>query len=166
MKSGFINVPVPHIYARSLKDIVKISRSPEMKGWRLNTTYDRPIPRRIAESAGVKRELFGTMKKFIASKYMWPVNSQLRKQFSKYLRKYYGISPPAVFIEYLICHIYPTRPIQLLLKAIGLSIKRKNFILKKNIDIYFLMSHWAVGILTNKLAKILKKDINKILSIE
>jgi hypothetical protein len=33
-----------------------------MKKWQLNNNYDRPIPRRIIEEAGVPRELFGLNK--------------------------------------------------------------------------------------------------------
>ena len=33
-----------------------------MDPWRIGTDYDRPIPRRIAEQAGVSRELFGRRK--------------------------------------------------------------------------------------------------------
>jgi hypothetical protein len=33
-----------------------------MKPWRLGIEYDRPIPRRIAEEAGVRRDAFGIQK--------------------------------------------------------------------------------------------------------
>lgn len=44
----------------------KIAKSEAMRPWRLNTEYDRPIPRRIAEEAGVPRELFGQKKQAAA----------------------------------------------------------------------------------------------------
>ena len=38
-----------------------------MEPWRVHTNYDRPIPRRIAEEAGVPRELFGNKKRAAAT---------------------------------------------------------------------------------------------------
>ena len=37
--------------------------------WRLGTAYDRPIPRRIAEEAGVPRSVFGVRKKAVIQTY-------------------------------------------------------------------------------------------------
>ncbi len=41
LKSGFINVPVPSLFARSLRDLVAIALSVEMAPWRLGSDYDR-----------------------------------------------------------------------------------------------------------------------------
>lgn len=57
-----VQVAVPFIGARSRKDIFRITESAEMDPWRLNNSYDRPIARRIAEEAGVAREMFGQVK--------------------------------------------------------------------------------------------------------
>src|SRR3989442_6631885 len=51
LKSGFINVPVPSLFARSLRDLVAIALSVEMAPWRLGSDYDRPIPRRSLEGS-------------------------------------------------------------------------------------------------------------------
>jgi hypothetical protein len=59
---GFIQLPLPYIGARRRQDIVNITESSDMDPWRLETTYDRPIPRRIAEEAGVPRQAFGQSK--------------------------------------------------------------------------------------------------------
>jgi hypothetical protein len=59
---GFVHLPLPYIGARRREDIVRITESPEMEPWRLGTSYDRPIPRRIAEEAGIPRDLFGQVK--------------------------------------------------------------------------------------------------------
>ena len=56
---GFVHLPLPFMGARRKADIVKITESSEMDPWRLETDYDRPIARRIAEEAGVPRHLFG-----------------------------------------------------------------------------------------------------------
>lgn len=58
LHANFINLPVPFLAARRIADILAISLSDEMTPWRLNNGYDRPIPRRIIESAGVPRGSF------------------------------------------------------------------------------------------------------------
>jgi hypothetical protein len=55
-----------------------------MAPWRLGTWYDRPIPRRIAESTGLSREMFGQVK--MASVYelvtpRLPFGESLRREF-------------------------------------------------------------------------------------
>jgi hypothetical protein len=59
---GFVHLPLPYIGGRRKEDIVEITESSDMDPWRLGNTYDRPIPRRIAEEAGVPREAFGQSK--------------------------------------------------------------------------------------------------------
>lgn len=61
--NDFIHIPVPMIAARRHPDISAITRSLEMNPYKLNRRYDRPIPRRILEQAGVPRDLFGQHKK-------------------------------------------------------------------------------------------------------
>lgn len=58
----FISVPMPLYGATAWKSIHEISNSEEMKGWSVGTSYDRPIPRRIIEGAGVTRDSFGVKK--------------------------------------------------------------------------------------------------------
>ncbi|MFW6058709.1 MAG: hypothetical protein ACODAQ_00920 [Phycisphaeraceae bacterium] len=60
--TDFVHVPVPMIAARRHPDISRISHSPEMSAYRLNCDYDRPIPRRVLEEAGVPRDAFGQKK--------------------------------------------------------------------------------------------------------
>lgn len=59
---GFAHVPVPTIAGRHIPVIKEISRSAEMKPYRIGGWYDRPIPRRLLEEAGVPREMFGHIK--------------------------------------------------------------------------------------------------------
>jgi hypothetical protein len=65
LRVGFVHVPVPFIGCTSHPAIDRISHADEMKPWRLGTDYDRPIPRRIVEDAGVPRTLFGQKKKAV-----------------------------------------------------------------------------------------------------
>lgn len=62
LQSGLIQVAPIYIGATRRADIVRITESPEMAPWRLGGEYDRPIPRRIAETAGVRRSAFGQAK--------------------------------------------------------------------------------------------------------
>lgn len=85
---GFIHLPVPHIGARRKRDIVDITESSEMEPWRVGKVYDRPIARRIAEEAGVPRQLFGQSKKgsvVIFAGPAIPYSSALRDEFFQYL---------------------------------------------------------------------------------
>lgn len=68
--TGFIHCPVPFFGARSAEDVSRISNSEEMKPWDVFGNYSRPIPRRIAEEAGVPRDMFGMHKK-AASVTLW-----------------------------------------------------------------------------------------------
>lgn len=55
-------IPLPMIGADRWADIARISQSDEMKKYSLRESYDRPIPRRIAEDYGVPRDWFGLEK--------------------------------------------------------------------------------------------------------
>ncbi len=62
LKNNYIIIPLP-TYGTSVSTSIRlISLSKEMAPWRLYNDYDRPIPRRIVESAGVSRESFGQKK--------------------------------------------------------------------------------------------------------
>lgn len=91
LKAGFIQAAIPVIGSRNRNAILGITESPEMQPWRLNTRYDRPIPRRIAEEAGVPREMFGQIK--LASIVHLPtpnvpVTPALRDEFFQHLIKH------------------------------------------------------------------------------
>ncbi|MBO9521824.1 MAG: hypothetical protein J7518_09825 [Nocardioidaceae bacterium] len=59
---GFVNVPVPFIGIEQNEQIARVGASAEMAPYTLGNDYDRPIARRIAEEAGVPREVFGREK--------------------------------------------------------------------------------------------------------
>ncbi|ADE15286.1 conserved hypothetical protein [Nitrosococcus halophilus Nc 4] len=65
LRLGFIHAPLPVLMMPRHDEILKISQSPEMAPWRLGNDYDRPIPRRLVESAGIDRQAFGQEKKAI-----------------------------------------------------------------------------------------------------
>lgn len=61
--TGFINCPVPLWGVRQVRDIVRLSSSAEMQPWDMGGDYNRPVCRRIVETAGVPRALFGVGKR-------------------------------------------------------------------------------------------------------
>jgi hypothetical protein len=74
---GFLHLAVPSIGYCEYASMQRIANSEEMRPWSLpREEYDRPIPRRILEEAGVARELFGQSKKAAARslKYCNPVS--------------------------------------------------------------------------------------------
>ncbi len=85
LRVGFLNVAVPFAGAVGHPSIHGISNSAEMHPWSLpDTAYDRPIPRRIVEEAGVPRALFGQVKKAVTMPYQRAegVNPQLEEVMS------------------------------------------------------------------------------------
>lgn len=63
LRNGYIFVAMATYGTSQSTTIQPISKSDEMLPWRLHTEYDRPIPRRIAEGVGAKRESFGQLKR-------------------------------------------------------------------------------------------------------
>lgn len=63
LRAGFIHLPVPFIAGLHHARICRIANSGEMEPYSIGGWYDRPIPRRIAEEAGIPRDVFGMEKK-------------------------------------------------------------------------------------------------------
>lgn len=151
LKSGYISIPLPGFLATAMRDIVAISRSKAMDPWRLHNNYDRPIPRRIAEEAGVDRHLFGMQKQHVATSYMLPINRNLRKAFLMHLEDGLSIRSTTIYMEYVL---------KLILKALPGRIKLS--LLPKDIDLYYLMCNWATSVLSRKTATILSSIVPSI----
>jgi hypothetical protein len=62
LRVGYQGIAVPCIGARRNRAVHDISVSEEMRPWSVGGGYDRPIPRRIAEEAGLPRDRFGIRK--------------------------------------------------------------------------------------------------------
>lgn len=90
--AGYVNLAVPFVGARAIRDVVTIANGPAMRPWQIGTGYDRPIPRRIVESEGVPRSAFGVRKKAVVQTYMYPWNGELRERFFVWLEFTKGIS--------------------------------------------------------------------------
>jgi hypothetical protein len=63
LRAGFIHVPLTCLAAEHYRSAQDISRSVEMRPWVLGRRYDKPIPRRIVEEAGIPRGTFGEVKR-------------------------------------------------------------------------------------------------------
>ena len=93
LATGFINLALPFLFGRSRASIAQISTSPEMEKWSVGGAYDRPIPRRILEEAGVPRSAFGLRKKAIVNSASSPINPQAREQYYQWLGEHAGVDP-------------------------------------------------------------------------
>ena len=116
--AGFVHVPVPTMYARNIADIVAISNSIEMQPWRMVSDYDRPIPRRIAETAGVPRGLFGIAKRAQLIYYNQPKNAQLKREFFDYVTRGLRITRFRLelidllrYVDYRLAQLRGSRPV-------------------------------------------------------
>jgi len=67
LRAGFANVPLPAVAFNHADVVRRISLDAEMAPWRLGTDYDRPVPRRVIEEAGVPRGLFGERKMHVST---------------------------------------------------------------------------------------------------
>jgi hypothetical protein len=171
LKSGFIHVAVPFILAQNIDSLVAISRSDEMLPWKLNNAYDRPIPRRIAESTGVKREHFGMHKKAVVSHYYFPVHPRLRAEFLQFLENEYGIRARSVYLYKtldqmtflffrlwsFIVHVITAKT--LALSPTGLHRKINKKVFWKDTDLSYMMFIWSVRVLTDRTRSILCRYI-------
>jgi hypothetical protein len=136
LHAGFFNVPIPQIYARNIGDIMAISQSDEMRPWCLFNDYDRPIPRRIVEAAGVPRSLFGMEKRAQLFYYNEPRNRELRQHFRKFLRSEAGFTPLRLWLtEWLHQADYRFRRI----------FRRRSWLSGRLTDMRGLMYVWAVN---------------------
>ena len=156
LKSGFINLAVPFLFSRSARDIVGISNLPEMRSWQTNTDYDRPIPRRIAESHDIPGQWFGQKKKAILSYYSKPINRDLRREFMAFLKSEVSINSPMLllyeatemfdyFNSRVLARLMPHKRI----KEVPWSLRR--FVFQNKLNFRLLMFIWACTYLQEKL---------------
>jgi hypothetical protein len=74
----------PYIGARSRKSLFDLANSEAMRPWSIGGTYDRPIPRRLGEDAGVPRDRFGQRKLATIVEFLppyLPYGAPLRREF-------------------------------------------------------------------------------------
>jgi hypothetical protein len=61
--AGFIHCPLAFLGVRQVPDLHRLIVSPEMKPWDVGGRYNRPLARRIIESAGIPRGAFAVHKR-------------------------------------------------------------------------------------------------------
>ena len=162
LKSGFVNVAVPFLFARSIQDLVQLARSEAMAPWRTDTGYDRPIPRRIIESAGVPRELFGQRKRAVWGYYNYPFNLELRRAFIEWLDARFGFGRVRVSayemvsaIDWRLAQTATTLGMGGHAAAVPRALKRLIF---QGQDLRHLMFKWAGNHLCDRLAQQLGRN--------
>ncbi len=101
LAKGVFNCVAPFWGMRRAHEIARISLSEEMASWTLNTDYDRPIPRRILEEAGIPRGTFAARKKNTShmDAFQWPYSRDAAASFARYLRDRDIYAPPG----WLVC---------------------------------------------------------------
>jgi hypothetical protein len=172
LKSGFIHVAVPFIFARSVASISRISESPEMDPWRLRNSYDRPIPRRIGETAGIDRRLFGLRKKMVSTSQPYPSNAELRRRFFEALAENHRLNPGRVHLSIalgkaahvLLRAVSNLAPVKRSKPALRWTNKRINLLERrpifwKHVDLQTLLFFWSTEVLARKTAAILAENL-------
>ncbi len=61
--AGFVHCPLAFLGVRQVPDLHRLILSPEMKPWDVGGRYNRPLARRIIESAGIPRGAFAVHKR-------------------------------------------------------------------------------------------------------
>ena len=82
-RTNSVIVPLPMIGLDRWSEVNRISNSEEMKEWSVGGDYDRPIPRRIVEEKGIRREVFGFKKQGAGTSYHFDTYNRLKGKMSK-----------------------------------------------------------------------------------
>lgn len=151
LQSGFLNVPIPFMYARQIVNIHKISNSNQMNKWSIGTDYDRPIPRRILEELGISRRAFGIRKKAVISYYNQPKNKCLRKKFRFYLKQEFNLSHArtltSVYLDFV--NYYYLSVIFRLRKQLNIGIPPKPPLNINRLNLPYKLFFWALEMKRN-----------------
>jgi hypothetical protein len=88
LHQGVFHCVVPFCGSRRVNEIQALNFLPEMAPWTLRRDYDRPIPRRLLEEAGVPRRLFGIRKEVTSAEsfFLWPFARRNMASFAAFLR--------------------------------------------------------------------------------
>lgn len=155
LKSGFIDVPVPMMHARSIISINQLSTSQEMSEWSIGGDYDRPIPRRTLESRGIGRNEFGMKKRAVATFYDLPKNKVLREEFLHHMNDNYNASIVLIITSRINDRIkyYAKMLIHLLDTSVFRTGKIDRPLNAHLIDTPYYMHTWSLSKLVEKRAK-------------
>ena len=151
LKAGFVNVAIPFMFARSIRDLITIAGSPEMKPWRLGNDYDRPIPRRIAEESGVPRSAFGRKKRALVTRPPYPFEPGLRRAFFAHIRQRFGWSATTIYFRRWVNRIKALRPMIGLATSPGAPGWGTFW---KEVDLHYELHFWALETLSRQLGSL------------
>jgi hypothetical protein len=101
--AGFLHCPIAFLGTRQIRDLYALNHSPEMRPWDVGGRYNRPIARRIIESAGIPRGAFAVHKRagsvlffrrdsFLSPSSLEDFTRWLRDQRDEWLKR--GLVPP------------------------------------------------------------------------
>lgn len=164
---GYIFFPLPLYGSTAAESIQRITNSDEMNQWTLNTSYDRPICRRILETAGVDRMAFGHTKygggfslarNFTLKQVESKMSVEGFEDFSKWIKvKGNNTWNVARFAKMLKYH-FLTLPdyTAFVLRKIGFKIKSEAVINYPNPGLPAKLIVWAMDNMTNKYLQALK----------
>lgn len=153
LRAGFQNLAIPFIGCVRHSEICAISNAGEMKRWQMDVDYDRPIARRIAEEAGVPRQMFGQTKKAAARPYLGsggytiaPANflsARTLDAFDRYLVERAPIGASALLLHNAKQRLYGSYKLKRGLEAIGLRFDYRAWRYSKTLGASSFMFHWA-----------------------
>jgi hypothetical protein len=88
LHAGVFQCVVPFWGLRHVEEIRRVTFSAEMAPWTVGGSYDRPIPRRIVEEAGIPRGEFAVRKKNSSHEaaFRWPYSPEAHDSLARYLR--------------------------------------------------------------------------------
>jgi hypothetical protein len=157
-----------------VKEIDAIGRSPSMRSWTVGGDYDRPIPRRIVEEAGIPRGAFAKRKRHVAVDYYDLTRRQ--PDLSDYLspnslaafEDWFAQEQPMTqgrvrrhnFVAETLGRVLWSGKLKRMLSRVGLDwppfghrLLRYKLATSKN----FFVFNWAVGLQTERYRKVLSK---------
>lgn len=166
LRIGFILVPMPLYKAAVWTSIHALSNSLEMAAWSVGGRYDRPIPRRMVEEAGVERELFGQRKKGAGFNYHYDTLKRLKTRMSETsynsFVRYYRAHRRRGQTGRLLCYYCSSAPDYLNYFFRKLGIKKRIAVRDRQLDNPGAPSYltgWGMEILTKRyLAAQTKRD--------
>lgn len=122
--ANYISVPMPLYGATSWTSLYDIANSDEMKPWSVSNSYDRPIPRRIIETAGVNRNQFGIEKHGAGFVYKFDWLERIQSRMSPAAAEDFGLYVKQNRkLRYIATVVYLWKFRSLYLRKIGLKLK-------------------------------------------
>jgi hypothetical protein len=154
LQASVVHCPVPFIGAQHARDVLEIGTSEAMEPWRLHGDYDRPVPRRLLEEAGVRRESFGMRKSATQydDSFLWPRRKDLAADYREYLHSH-GLPAPPVALARLVSTVYGNVVFPIEARLLGRSLPRRLWLGSQS-----LLFQWANERLNRRFARALSES--------